>query len=459
MIDKFNNKFIIFFILLHPILDIITSYSIRAHDSSISIGIFIKSLFMIYIVFLTLFRFESDKKFIKQTKLIMIGILIYMCIFLINDIVYKPTHIIKDIIGMVKLFYFPIILCGLCIINERDKIKISTHTLIYVLIIYAAIIFIATITGTYFRSYEKYYIPGSVGWFYAANEIGAIIAILTPFTMIFFIKNKLKINSLIMMTLVLFAVTYMGTKVPFLAFIIYLTTIMTIILKERKLNKYKFKKRIVHITLMIFLFVICSYKSPIYMNIKSAYEKKIEKNFNNKKYYGENSKIDRKNNNIIILEGNRKIDIRKYNNNLKADSTISKLMSRRNLFAYIIKHRFEVGTLKEKMIGLGYYVDIEPEVLTSKTIEIDFLDILYRQGIIGFILYFLQFILILKIIFNYIKEKNKSLWDLNIIGYILSIVVGLLISICAGHVFTAPSVSIYIALVIILFFNSIREKV
>ena len=113
----------------------------------------------------------------------------------------------------------------------------------YLLLGYTGVIFIATITGTYFRSYNEYlYGLGTVGWFFAANEIGSIIAILTPFTIINIIENKLNIVNIISIILCILSSLYMGTKVPFIGFIGSLGILMVYIIFTyifTKIKKYR----------------------------------------------------------------------------------------------------------------------------------------------------------------------------------------------------------------------------
>ena len=59
----------------------------------------------------------------------------------------------------------------------------------------------------------------------------------------------------------------------------------------------------------------------------------------------------------------------------------------------------EARTIDSKQLELlqklGFIVEINDEVYTQKTIELDQLDILYRHGILGFTVYFAQFLAII----------------------------------------------------------------
>ena len=185
MSNILEKKFFYLFIILQPILDLLTSFMSRNMDLPLTIGIIARSLFMVYMFMYALFVYRPQGRIYKYSRWILIGIGVYIITFLGYTLLSKDTSIITEIKGVIKLFYFPIVLTGVFILNEKDSLEISNNFLMYLLLGYTGVIFIATITGTYFRSYNEYlYGLGTVGWFFAANEIGSIIAILTPFTIL-----------------------------------------------------------------------------------------------------------------------------------------------------------------------------------------------------------------------------------------------------------------------------------
>ena len=69
-----------------------------------------------------------------------------------------------------------------------------------------------------------------------------------------------------------------------------------------------------------------------------------------------------------------------------------------------------------------------------KMVEIDIFDIIFRFGIIGFIIYIIP--IILSISWNKLRKVDK-----------ISLILFLIISLTSGHVLIYPAVSIYIALI------------
>ncbi|MFR3072748.1 MAG: O-antigen ligase family protein, partial [Paeniclostridium sp.] len=75
--------------------------------------------------------------------------------------------------------------------------------------------------------------------------------------------------------------------------------------------------------------------------------------------------------------------------------------------------------------------------------------------IIGSVLYFTPMIMIMGIIVNSIVRRPKKLMDLDIFGCIVSLTLGLGIAGFAGHVLTAPGVSIYIIIPMLMLYNKV----
>jgi len=466
MSDTLEKKIFYLFIILQPVLDLLTSFMSRHMDLPLTIGIIIRSIFMLYMFMYALFIYKPEGKIYKYSRWILIGIGIYIITFLGYKLLSKDTSIITEVKGIIKLFYFPIVLTGVFMLNEKDRLEISNKFLMYVLLGYTGIIFIATITGTYFRSYNEYlYGLGTVGWFFAANEIGSIIAILTPFTIVNIIQNKLNIVNITSIILCILSSLYMGTKVPFLGFIgsigilivyILFTYIYTRIKKISSLLNYK-KISVCVITIGI---VFCGlfYKSPVYKNLMFNYGhivNKIVKFIEGPKEENPATKPMDSNEEVVVVEPEEKEP--EINMHINQDDLVGSLLSNRTAVAEEIKNIYKNSSIVEKLLGLGYVIEIKPGIFTDKTIEMDQLDIFYRHGIVGTILYFGQLIILMGVIIKSLLKKVRYLLDLDTITCMISILLGIGIAFSSGHVLTAPAVSIFIIISIIKLYNKIVE--
>ena len=477
MTESIEKKMIYLFIILQPVLDLVTSITVRNTNFPITIGILIRSLFMVYIFTYVVFRYKPQEKIYKYSKVLLICVFIYIIVFFIQSITKKPlSYMLTEIKGIVKLFYFPVVLGGLFIYNSKDKIIISNKTLTYILAIYTGSIFIATITGTYFRSYNDYlYGVGTVGWFFAANEIGTVVAILTPFTIINIIQNRLNTINIMSIILCIWASLYIGTKVPFLGligtlFVIFVYSIWVLVtLKIKKQDTSINYKRIITYTIgLIAISSILFIQSPIYKNIMFNYGHIIQKVVDTIKPApkegivndhppvgnepAEEDKVP--STPIPELENETIPEIEvEINEHVNQDDIVDALLSNRSEFANEIRKIFNKSTIVDKLLGLGHVIEIEKDIYTDKTIEMDHLDIFYRYGIVGTIIYFSQLILIMFVIGKNIVRNPKILLKEETIASILSIGLGISIAFVSGHVLTAPGVSIFIIISIMILYN------
>jgi len=257
----------------------------------------------------------------------------------------------------------------------------------------------------------------------------------------------------------------MGTKVPFLGFIgsigilivyILFTYIYTRIKKISSLLNYK-KISVCVITIGI---VFCGlfYKSPVYKNLMFNYGhivNKIVKFIEGPKEENPATKPMDSNEEVVVVEPEEKEP--EINMHINQDDLVGSLLSNRTAVAEEIKNIYKNSSIVEKLLGLGYVIEIKPGIFTDKTIEMDQLDIFYRHGIVGTILYFGQLIILMGVIIKSLLKKVRYLLDLDTITCMISILLGIGIAFSSGHVLTAPAVSIFIIISIIKLYNKIVE--
>ena len=92
-------------------------------------------------------------------------------------------------------------------------------------------------------------------------------------------------------------------------------------------------------------------------------------------------------------------------------------------------------------------------------IEMDFHDLFYSLGIIGFIVYILPFLFILYNIGLFFLKNIKKLFKPIYLFLLLALALGLGTSYSAGHVLTAPAVSIYLNIVLAFLYVEIRYNI
>ena len=400
-IKKNINLIITIFLIIGPILDLLTGICLHYFKINFTIGIIIRVLFLLFICIITLFTFKKKKILIPY---LIIGI--YFIFYIIGTFLYKDKGIFFEIQNLVKVFYFPIMLISLS--SFKEEINISKKTLYIVFISYLVFIFIPLILGIGYKTYEITKV-GTLGFFNAANEVGGIISILTPIMFILLIDKKhiiLKLSSVIIYIVVILMV---GTKTPLLTLLI--TIGISLLYLEINYIKKKYYKKVI-ISILVVLIGISSLimvlpHTNFYKNIKTHLE---------------------------FLEVEKITDV------LKDEKLIDHfIFSQRLTFLKDRNYLYKESNTYQKLFGIGY-LDNGEEV---KMIEMDYFDIFYSHGIIGFIIYFV--ISIYASIKCIIKDKN----DYQRLMYKTSSILILLLSLLTGHIITAPSVSIIVIIIII----------
>lgn len=412
-----KEKIFYIWLLLQPIIDLIVSLTIRNSDSSITIGIILRGLFLLTLLLVTIFskKIKNKKNIYAYFIVLFVYFILYMLIR-INENSFSLGLIVNEVKYIFKYFYYPIVLLTMYQLKdyfELDNDKLKKILVINLFIITFSII-LSYLTNSAYSSYGNGN-SGIVGWFYSANEIGAILVILYPYT--FLIKNnKQVIFNTIVMLLTIISSIYMGTKTTYFGIILSLVFYVIYILLFKIKDSVKVKYKVSYITLSVILLVTLSFISPMFKNI-------------------ENTTNEYKDNDNVIVDN---VIFSSRLNFLKIDSKI-----------------YKESNIVDKFFGIGLTGDDKGDYPFEKRSELDFCDLFLRYGILGFILYMLPIvILLIKMIKICFIEKLKNIDN---ILPLYSIFIGSVISAFAGHVISSPAVSIYLVMSSFIILN-IGEK-
>ena len=418
IIEKNIKNIILIFLYLQPILDLTAGITQNILKINITASSIIRLVFLFFCIYYTLILDKTKEK--KKNILLTTIITIYTTIFSLITIKYKSTNALSyELKNTINTFYLPIILITLKNIFKQYNIKINIKNIIYIYMTYIILILIPNITKTGFQSYAIAK-EGSSGWFTSANATGNILSILLPIIVLYLIKIKNITKTLIITTTTLYVFLSMGTKVPILSLIIcLLATILYYITKWIK-NKEKTKILITTITTVIITTtsILIIPKTTFYKNIQ------IHKEYLGFKNYTE------------ILTNYEILD--------------HFIFSQRLTFLKNTNKNYIKSNIPQKIFGIGYIENYGTDKVSTKTIEIDYAEIFYRNGIIGFIIFFS--ILIPNII-NNLKNKEKSITNTELKT---SIILILLLSLFSGHILVTPAVSIFVAIILQ---GGINEKI
>ena len=435
--DSNNKKANIFyiFLLIQPILDLFTSLMVRFTNLPLTIGMIVRGLFLFTMVIYLLF---VNKSVHKKKSIIYLGILcIFSVIYLITkNGIFNLGFLKTEITYLFKYMYFPIV--ALCLINAFDELQLKKEKIFKVCIveaiIYSILIILPEITHTAFSSYIDNN-EGTVGWFYAANEIGAIMVALFPFLYYLLFERESVVKIALTFTIVILAMTLLGTKTSFLGMLI-----TEILYTLYFLFNYK-KNRAYGLKWSIIIIIISFGLIP---NIHAV------KNLQNA--IAESSHIKEE-----VKEDNEK-ENKKYTSSSPSVQRIIKVaLSGRDKFFYNTLEIYDNANIDDKLLGIGFVNRNEiNNKKIEKLIEIDPLDVFFHYGIIGFIILFIPLIYI---VYRTLKSIFKNKLGLSFFKFTNIYVIGIItmISMIAGHVYSSPAVSIYVSFAMAMLNSSLTK--
>ena len=259
---------------------------------------------------------------------------------------------------------------------------------------------------------------GTLGFFNSANEISGIISILTPILIYILIKSKRLIPKILLLIMYLTVILMMGTKTPLLVFTF--TLILTFIYYFITWFKSHEYKKILLSTIISLIGVIAMIiiipNTNFYKNIKT------------------HLKFLKVNDITEVFEKEELVDHFIFSQRLTFLKNKAKIYHKSNTY--------------QKLIGIGYYSN-NKEI---KAIEIDYLDIYYSHGLIGFIIFFSTFIYIV-----FMLLRNRKTFNLELYLSLISIFWIIVLSFFTGHIITSPAVST-ISIIVLISISKSNKK-
>lgn len=433
------TRILIIFILVNPVIDVVTSIGIREFDISLSIGIILKGLFLLYSL-LSFLRMKNRSNIDKAAKYLLLAFVLYAAVHtLMSFQSFGLSRTFSAVVTMAKSFYLPLIVLSLYRLIEKKDIALLTRALVYSAVFVVSIIALSLITGTDYNAYKSGK-TGTVGWFYAANEVSALLGILTPI-LLYFILEKLKVSPIIKIAVIgAYAYLYyqIGTKVVALSVIMTVLYILVLfIIRKAAYKKLDISKPLITVLILFILSIGLVPVTPIGVNL----------NLHNKLI------LDRYEDNIDEENPESNEDIKKdfgIDELLDNEEVMMSLVfSGRDEYFTVRKFIYDRASMTEKLFGLTQFAVTNNNQVKSYIIEIDYFDLFFNFGIIGSAFYW---VIILGAVVFAVRKALKN-WRLFEPGsvlpyYLCSVILAFGIAMFAGHVFVSPSVSFYLALVI-----------
>lgn len=426
----YNNEVISRFLVLQPIIDIITSLMINELLIPVSLGMIIRFLFLVYA---SIYLINKKDKKINGIFIILI---LYMGISTIGNYHIKDSFsLFTQASFMLKYIYFPISLLFFYEYFKEHK-ELNMNVYIHASLLMTLSLFVSILTNTSYCSYMggdfDCHLRGYLGWFNSANETSVILIFYFGMMLINYLKQKSGMGYFYLLLVAIFMIL-IGTKTGFIGLFGILVIYILYYLISTMINNKKvvlFKKILI---LLISLIAVILYipNTPLYFNLDLSYTYSKEQLVNNKNNQEESEPI--------------------IEQTIQDDDTIVAnhlVFNDRDEFLIYNKEIYKNSSLFNKLFGItnqGNYIN---GIKYDHICERDLHDLIIYYGIIGLLVELLiPFILLIKLIKNIVKKPKIMLDDKFIITGIVSALI-LAVSYLAGHTLFNPAVSIYLALVI-----------
>ncbi|SIQ06963.1 O-antigen ligase like membrane protein [Bacillus cereus] len=441
--DNYFPHFLLLFIVFQPILDLLTSFSIYVLHMSATVGIVVRFAFMLLALGYLLLHHKQQgaKKYI-----------LYLCLFgivlaigLVNNLMVKsPVSFGEEVKFILKSVYPIVLLFGYIIAlkelknNEYAFHKIITYFLYATLILSISII-AAMATGTDFPSYPNSKI-GSRGWFFAGNDLSSIFAIMFPIVVLYSVHKTTSFSKAyywIPTVLAMYASIMIGTKVGYGAIVITLGIALFFLFIEYMIHRKKEGKGFIYLVNTIVAAVVLggllvlTPQTPIAKNMSIhlqiyEYKKSVQE------------EKDRKEGKVVTEEEHKQGEL--------TDSEMKSLIySDRDKFLKVYKQYYKEAPLSQKLFGMGYAGNYTTKM---KLVEMDFHDLFFAFGIVGFLMYLLPLLYFGIKIFIRLITNFKKLFSVKHMLLASTLVLSLGIGFMSGHVLTAPAVSIFFVVIL-----------
>ncbi|MDM8359813.1 O-antigen ligase family protein [Bacillus thuringiensis] len=470
------EHFLLFFIILQPVLDLLTSLSITLLKSNATVGILVRFLIMavggIYILIQA--KEKENRKFLIYL-ILLAGVLGIG--FINNKLVKDPIVLGEEVKFVAKALYIYIMLGSYILalkslkktVNISDKVR---NSIVYSTLIINAIMVISISTSTDFGSYEWMKV-GSRGWFYAGNELGSILAIIFPIVVLYSIqktKSWKHILYWIPSLLMIYSLIQVGTKVGMGSIGATLAVAIGIIVLQLLFNRKNPNKKSLALNAVIAIVLLAGVvgtfkQTPLAQNMgihnnylseqnvaqqgqkEQEIKEKLKKEQELKAKEENHHKVEKPEEKAKIEEEVKK----ELEKEQKKENQENLIFSGRQVYEERHKQFFKEAPLSQKLLGMGYAGNFkynEQKQPDPKLIEMDFHDWFYDFGIIGFALLMIPFIYYgLRILLAF-ATRFKDIFNIKYGMIAASLLLALGIAYIAGHILTAPGVGIYFVVVL-----------
>ncbi len=444
------------YILCQPLIDVLTGLGAEA-GQSITVGVIVRSLVIVlaflYAVFIS--DFPGKRRWMIYTGALVGYLVLFMgYMFTVGGL----SLCVGNVREVVKTFFTPFVLIFLWSVYRQYGYLVTCETIAWAGALYASVIPIAHLTGTGFVSYTSSGY-GERGWFYAANEVGCIIAITAPFTIWYCLEvlptvtKKTWWKGLLAawaMLAVAISATSLGTKIVFAFTLFYCLAVLVWqvvrLVKERsRANAVKAAAAAV----LVLFFLVVTPDSPFLRYLFEVYITNLPRPPEATVEVWEEAIAHACQNTWLY-------DLIKSNETF---ADIDQIFSRRFISASPAVQVYTESGVLGKLLGIGYATAPSYSREMYFMVELDPLAILLRHGVAGFLLYYAPYIVF--VIWSIVQFFQRPLQRLDSLGFCTALycsLAGFAISVLAGHALVSPAVATFVLVVGMQLWHQTQEQ-
>lgn len=450
---KKETKWLYIFILLNPIFDLLSSIFNQMGFR------FTPSTFLRPIIplILLIYIFILDKSIRKK----LIGIsLIYISYAFIHLILYSDlitefsygtlmhefqyianyTYLMFTLFTFIYMFY------------KKETMDLKKY-LFYISTFYVLSIYVAILTGTSLTSYVEG--VGFKGWFNTSGAVGAILTLTSFINIPYLIKSNInKIYKFIYIFLTLFYLHFLiGSRVGLIGSLLFIvsyigSTILIYILNQKKIKIRDYIKLEVLLPMIMVLILSLFIDSSTLSRRAQLDDMKDEDKYIAYDLKDEIDKIDKEESTGKYILEEQKMALDSLEEYANATKLANVNLRKQQIIYHYYLWSFQ-NNLLLKFFGNGFLTN-----MGMLTLEMESFALFFNFGLIGFILYYLPFILIL-LYGIYIGLKNCKKLDVEYMMLILGSITSFGISTLSGHTYFNTSVMPVIIILYVLLINKI----
>ena len=444
------------YILCQPLIDVLTGLGAQA-EHPVTVGVVVRSLVIVlaflYAVFVS--DFPGKKRWMIYT-----GVLVgYLALFMVYMFTLGGLSLcVGNVKEVVKTFFAPFVLIFLWAVYKQFGCLVTCETIAWAGGLYASVIPIAVVTHTSLVSYGNSGY-GERGWFYAANEVGCIMAITFPFTIYHCVrlfptltkktwwKGVLAAWALIAVAI---SANFLGTKIIFGFTALYCIAAFVWFLVQaiREPSRDHTVQAVIMGVMMAFTLGMY-FDSPFQKYLDEVYWHWIDRNPEDTVETWDEAIS-------YACQGTWLYELIK-SNDLFAD--IDQILSRRFISASPAVQVYTENGPLAWLLGVGYATAPSYSREMYFMVELDPLAVLVRHGIAGFILYYAPYLWFIGwSIVQFFKRPAQRLASLRCATMLYCTLAGFAISVIAGHALVSPAVATFVLVVGMQLWAQIQEQ-